>query len=86
MKELRRTRWFPKILVVVLVAIAFTAGNLSASMQQTHMEEALAALNSAKMHLGLASADKGGHRAKAIKAVNEAILHVNEGIAYAKRH
>jgi len=50
------------------------------------MEEALAALNSAKMHLGLAAPDKGGHRAKAIRAVNDAIKHVNEGIEYAKHH
>jgi len=86
MKELRRTRWFPRIVIAVLIALAFTAGNLSASIQQTHMEEALAALNSAKMHLGLAAPDKGGHRAKAIRAVNDAIKHVNEGIEYAKHH
>lgn len=86
MKELRRTRWFLRILVVALIAAAFSAGRLSAAVQQEHMQEALAALNSAKTHLGMANADKGGHRMKAIHHVEEAIKEVNLGMGYSRRH
>jgi hypothetical protein len=84
-----RIRWVMRILVVVLIAVAFIAGKsaaVSAAPQQTHMEMALDALKSARTHLNEAEADKGGHRAKAIKLVDQAILHVNEGISYAKHH
>jgi hypothetical protein len=84
-----RTRWVMRILVVILIGVAFIAGKstaVSAAPQQTHMEMALDALKSAKAHLGEAEADKGGHRAIAIKLVDQAITHVNEGISYAKTH
>jgi hypothetical protein len=89
MVQAGRTRWVMRVLVAVLIAVAFIAGKstaVSAAPQQTHMEMALDALKSAKTHLDEAEADKGGHRALAIKLVNQAIMHVNEGISYAKTH
>ncbi|HMA45040.1 MAG TPA: hypothetical protein VKO86_13540 [Gemmatimonadales bacterium] len=54
--------------------------------QQTHMKEALEALRTAKKHLDLAEADKGGHRAKAIELVNNAITEAQAAIDYAATH
>jgi hypothetical protein len=84
-----RIRWAMRILVVVLIGVAFIAGkavSASAAPQQTHMEMALDALKSARTHLNEADADKGGHRARAIKLVDQAIMHVNAGISYAAKH
>ena len=47
---------------------------------QPHMQAALAALTSARNNLDKAEADKGGHRAKAIDLVKQAIDEVNAGI------
>jgi len=54
--------------------------------QQPHMQAALEALKQAKAHLEQATADKGGHREAAIKAVNDAIKHTEAGIKYANEH
>ena len=51
---------------------------------QPHMTTALAALESAKNNLGRATADKGGHRAKALDFVKEAISEVKKGIDAAR--
>ena len=48
---------------------------------QPHMQSALDALQSAKTNLQNATADKGGHRVKALEFVNAAIDEVNAGIA-----
>ncbi len=58
----------------------------TAAVDQPHMQAALDALKAAKAHLEQAEADKGGHREAAIKAVNAAIMHTEEGIKYAKEH
>ena len=84
-----RIRWVMRILVAVLIAVAFIAGKsqtASALPDQTHMEMALDALKSAKTHLDEADADKGGHRARALRLVNQAIEQVNAGVVYARRH
>ena len=47
---------------------------------QPHMQAALDALTSARNNLDKAEADKGGHRAKAIDLVKQAIAEVNAGI------
>src|SRR6185436_11086897 len=47
---------------------------------QPHMQAALAALESAKNNLERASADKGGHRGKALDLVKDAISEVKKGI------
>jgi len=48
------------------------------------MRAALNALRTAMNELQIASSKKGGHRAKAIDLVNQAITEVQKGIEYAK--
>ena len=52
----------------------------AASPDQPHMQTALVALESARNNLERATADKGGHRAKAIDLVKDAIDEVKKGI------
>jgi hypothetical protein len=47
---------------------------------QPHMQNALNALENAKDNLNRATADKGGHRAKALDYVRDAISEVKKGI------
>ena len=62
-------------------ASALTAGTLFGTPDQPHMERAKDALESAKNNLERATADKGGHRAKALDLVKEAIDEVKKGIS-----
>lgn len=55
----------------------------TAAVDQPNMRRALEHLLSAKQNLQSASADKGGHRQRAIDFVNRAIDEVNRGIAAA---
>ena len=71
------------ILIVVFGLIAVVH---AAPPDQPFMEAARADLNKAKTELNLATRDKGGHRAKAVTLVNQAIGQVNAGIQYARRH
>lgn len=50
------------------------------SPDQPHMQNALTALGNAKDSLDKADPDKGGHRAKALGFVNDAIDEVKKGI------
>ena len=52
----------------------------SAAPDQPHMTAALAALESARNNLGHATNDKGGHRARAIDLIKNAIDEVKKGI------
>ena len=53
---------------------------LSSFPDQPHMTAALAALESAKNNLDRATNDKGGHRARAIDIIKDAIDEVKKGI------
>ena len=53
---------------------------------QPNMQAAKANLQTARAELQKATADKGGHRVKAIEFVNGAIAEVNAGIAFDRRH
>jgi len=53
------------------------------ALDQPHMQNALNSLQAASGELQAAATDKGGHRARALNLVNEAIVQVQEGIAYA---
>jgi hypothetical protein len=66
--------------VVGALAISACTGY---ALDQPHMQNALNALQAARSELQVAEADKGGHRAAAIGLVNQAIVQVQEGIAYA---
>jgi hypothetical protein len=54
--------------------------SLAKAAAQPHMEAALKALQNAATQLQSAEEDKGGHRAKAIPLVNQAISQVQQGI------
>lgn len=60
----------------ILTAEEFFAG----TSDQPHMQTALVALESAKNNLERATADKGGHRAKALDYIKDAISEVKKGI------
>lgn len=72
------------LLLVTVLAIGFIAGQLSAAQPQ--MQAALKHLRSARADLNRATADKGGHRSRAIDLVNQAIDEVERGITYDRRH
>ncbi len=77
------SRLFLKVLLIVFVCfVFFVSGRVSAD--QPHMKAALNALMTARNELQIASANKGGHRARAIDLVNKAITEVRKGIEYAQ--
>lgn len=83
MKKYMSMKKFGTVLVIsVLFIMFFFAGQLKA--RQSHMQNALDALRTARNELQLASPGKGGHRAKALDLVNKAIGEVKLGIQYAQ--
>jgi len=80
---MRRSLIRVSLLTLVLV-VGFVAGQLSAAQPQ--MQAALRHLRSAKGDLNRATTDKGGHRARAIELVEQAISEVEKGIAYDRRN
>lgn len=56
------------------------------SADQPRMQAALDALKIAQRELQAATSDKGGHRAKALALVNQAITQVERGIKFDRRH
>lgn len=72
----------------LVLAIASFGGFLAARAlaDQPHMQAALEHLRAARQQLEVAEADKGGHRPKAIRLVNDAIGQVERGIQYERNH
>ncbi len=77
-------RW-AAITCVAAIGIGFGAGSIAAE-RQPHMRGALRALTTAKAQLQQADGDKGGHREKALRLVDEAIHEVQAGVRYDNRH
>jgi hypothetical protein len=77
-------RFFTAIALIVVLATGFLAGRASAD--QPRMHAALEHLRAAKVELEKATADKGGHRNKAIAMTNDAIAEVERGIGFDRRH
>lgn len=75
-----------KNFVFSLLAMLLLVVSVSATPDQPKMQSAKVNLQNAKAQLIAASPNKGGHRAKAINLVNEAIGEVNRGIAFDRRH
>ncbi|PLX36009.1 MAG: hypothetical protein C0606_17120 [Hyphomicrobiales bacterium] len=75
---------------VLVVAAAATALALGASAsyaeRQPQMRKALEKLKDAEAHLQLATADKGGHRVRAMRLVRDAIREVQAGIRFDNRN
>ena len=66
-------------------ASSISVANLfAANPDQPHMEAAKDALESAKNNLEHATADKGGHRGRAIDIIKDAISEVKKGIDAAR--
>ena len=77
------SRLFLKVFMIIFVCfVIFVGGRVSAG--QSHMKAALDALRNARSELQMANSNKGGHRAKAINLINQAISEVKRGIEYAK--
>jgi hypothetical protein len=70
-----------KLLIGVLVASSLGIGYALGA--QPHMDAALAVLSNARAELVAATPNKGGHREAAIGLVDQAIVQVREGIAFA---
>jgi len=73
------------VFVAVALVIGFAGGSAFAE-RQPHMQAALRALRNARQQLDTADPDKGGHRAKAIHLVNDAISEVQAGIQFDNKH
>jgi hypothetical protein len=74
------------VAAVLVGAGAAGAYQKNGNIDQPHMGAALDALRTARKELDLAVADKGGHRAKAIGLVNNAIGEVEKGIQFDRKH
>ena len=71
-------------LVVLALTASFLAGRALAD--QPRMQAALDHLQSARRELAQATADKGGHRTKAIALVDDAIQEVRDGMGFDRTH
>jgi len=65
------------------LVVGAVAGATIAFAAQPHMVNALASLQAARAELVQAVANKGGHRERAIEAVDRAISETRAGISYA---
>jgi len=79
-----RRRIFTMLLLVLTLSTGLFVGRATAD--QPHMQSALEFLRSARAELDRADSDKGGHRARAIALVKDAIVEVERGIQYDRRH
>lgn len=71
-------------LAAAVFATGIVVGTVSAD--QPRMQSALRNLEQARGDLQNATADKGGHRVRAINLVNQAISEVNAGIRFDRRN
>jgi len=66
------------VLLGILLAMVFSAGIVIGA--QPHMENALNSLQSAKNELLIAKGEKGGHKVRALRLIEQAITEVQAGI------
>ena len=60
--------------------------SVAAALDQPNMKAARGDLNKAENSLRKATADKGGHREKALNLIERAITEINRGIEYDRNH
>jgi hypothetical protein len=58
-------------------------GSVTPSALKPHMEASLSLLRSSRAELAAATPNKGGHRARALGLIDQAIAEVRDGIAFA---
>ena len=75
-----------KTIAAFVVALSLSLPTAAFAEPQPHMKAALEHLKKAKESLEKATADKGGHRAKAIELVNQAIEQTEKGINFDDKH
>ncbi|MGZ4811089.1 MAG: hypothetical protein ACXVH7_07675 [Thermoanaerobaculia bacterium] len=73
-------------LLVILALIAGYVAGCATGSGQPHMNAALDELRAARHELEVAVTDKGGHRARAVQLIDDAISEVNAGIEFARTH
>ncbi|HVV86090.1 MAG TPA: hypothetical protein VHE35_23685 [Kofleriaceae bacterium] len=78
--------WKLSTLALAPALVLSLAVGSATSAPQPMMRKALASLMTARTQLEKATADKGGHRVKAIELVNQAIDEVKAGIEYDNTH
>jgi len=83
MKEMSRRSLAQASLGVAAASLLTTDFASEAVAAQPNMQEALRALNAALRSLQRTEPNKGGHRARAMALVEQAIQDVRAGIAYA---
>ena len=81
---MRRSRMLFALLTVITLLGGYVTG--CASSGQPHMTAARDELRAARQELEAANNDKGGHRARAIGFVDDAVVQVDQGIDYARTH
>jgi hypothetical protein len=74
------------LVVLLSVVIGRSAIHTASAEPQPHMQSALDSLNAALGDLEKATADKGGHRAKALSLTKQAVAQVKKGIEYDNKH
>ncbi len=75
-----------KTLTALFAAAALTFPAIALADPQPNMKEALEHLQKAKESLKKATADKGGHRVKAIELVDKAIEQTEKGMKFDDKH
>ena len=75
-----------KTIAAFVVALSLSLPTAAFAEPQPHMKAALEHLKKAKESLEKATADKGGHRAKAIELVNQAIEQTEKGVNFDDKH
>jgi len=84
-----RNPWKVTTLVLVLlltIVVGRNAIHTASAEPQPHMKAALESLETAMGELEKATADKGGHRAKAMKLTKQAIAETKKGVAFDNKH
>lgn len=82
-ESLTRRDAFVSAAALAVGAAAVAAAPTEALADQPNMRNGLAALQDAKRWLEKAATGKGGHRANAIKLIDQAISEVKQGIKFA---
>jgi hypothetical protein len=75
-----------KTIAAFVIALSLSVPAVAFAEPQPHMKAALESLKKAKEQLEKATADKGGHRAKAIELVTNAIEQTEKGINFDNKH
>lgn len=75
-----------KSVFALMICLLMTISMLAITIDQPFMKAARTKLNLAKGNLNSATPDKGGHRNKALKLVNDALEEVEKGIRFDRRN